>query len=437
MGKSFFLSRLAYQLKSSHNRKVLTFNAWESDYCQDPLSAFVTDFSEQIDGPYQDGRKPSKTKKLLKTAGKLTLRHGLPAAIKLATWGLLDSSKILDDVDKEQNLDSILHDTMNELSSQMMLSFAEQKNTVTIFKRQLEEIHRELVSNNEETVFVLIDELDRCRPDYAIGFLEIIKHFFNVKGYVFIIAINRTQLENSINGVYGDKFDSKAYLKRFFDYNLEFPLPKYRDYTRMLFREFAIAETIIEPEILEEAILCASFISEKHEISLRDQENILRLFSVFLKDFIERRLPLDIIPCSVCMLWMDYHLPSNNITFELLQNNINTVEKLTEMFVLFKPSNKEDAKILANVLFAFIKWQDIQLISTHSLLDYNHVRLAELRQTVSSDVHNTDWFNYSIWTCYQKWLTVKDRYHDASDLTIKDQITALINNSKSFFIDFN
>ena len=66
-------------------------------------------------------------------------------------------------------------------------------------------------------LFVLIDELDRCRPTYAIALLERVKHLFEVDGVVFLIATDTKQLVHSINAVYGAEFDARRYLDRFFE----------------------------------------------------------------------------------------------------------------------------------------------------------------------------------------------------------------------------
>ena len=65
-------------------------------------------------------------------------------------------------------------------------------------------------------IFILIDELDRCRPDYAISLLEIVKHIFDIKNFVFIIATDTDQLQHSIKNVYGNDFSANDYLGRFF-----------------------------------------------------------------------------------------------------------------------------------------------------------------------------------------------------------------------------
>lgn len=66
-------------------------------------------------------------------------------------------------------------------------------------------------------LFVFIDELERCRPTYAVEMLETIKHIFNIEHVVFVIATDKAQLQHSIRAIYGSGFDSRLYLDRFFN----------------------------------------------------------------------------------------------------------------------------------------------------------------------------------------------------------------------------
>lgn len=74
-------------------------------------------------------------------------------------------------------------------------------------------------------VYVFIDELDRCKPTFAIDTLEMIKHYFDIPGLIFVFAIDMTQLAHAISRRYGEKFDSIGYLSKFFDYHLLLPTP--------------------------------------------------------------------------------------------------------------------------------------------------------------------------------------------------------------------
>ena len=76
----------------------------------------------------------------------------------------------------------------------------------------------------KKPMFVFIDELDRCRPTYAIELLETVKHLFDIPGLVFVVATNTDQLQHSVKAVYGSGFEAQRYLYRFF--NRRFTLKK-------------------------------------------------------------------------------------------------------------------------------------------------------------------------------------------------------------------
>jgi len=89
---------------------------------------------------------------------------------------------------------------------------------------------QEKLGHGQKPIVVLVDELDRCRPDYAIELLERIKHLFSVNGYVFVFALARDQLEKSVGHRYGEKFDASGYLERFFDFRFGLPDPDLAEY---------------------------------------------------------------------------------------------------------------------------------------------------------------------------------------------------------------
>jgi len=86
----------------------------------------------------------------------------------------------------------------------------------------------EFVEGSKSGVWFLVDELDRCRPDYAISYLETIKHIFDVKGAVFLLAADRQQLENSAKTAFGPDLDFEEYYRKFI--HREIKLPSLSDY---------------------------------------------------------------------------------------------------------------------------------------------------------------------------------------------------------------
>ena len=80
-------------------------------------------------------------------------------------------------------------------------------------------------SKENRPLIVVIDELDRCRPSYAVELLEVAKHLFAVDHIVFVLAVNRSELAHSIRALYGSGFDAEGYLRRFFDVDFRLPAP--------------------------------------------------------------------------------------------------------------------------------------------------------------------------------------------------------------------
>lgn len=88
---------------------------------------------------------------------------------------------------------------------------------------KVKEIFDSIIKENVQKLVIFIDELDRCRPSFAIEMLERIKHYFDDDRIIFVASINREQLIHSISKYYGVNFDSTGYLDKFFDRNVYLP----------------------------------------------------------------------------------------------------------------------------------------------------------------------------------------------------------------------
>ena len=89
---------------------------------------------------------------------------------------------------------------------------------------------------------MVIDELDRCRPSYAVELLEVVKHLFGVDRIVFVLAINRSELAHSVRALYGSGFDADNYLRRFFDVDFQLPEPGRRAFINSMIEAVNIRE---------------------------------------------------------------------------------------------------------------------------------------------------------------------------------------------------
>ncbi len=90
-------------------------------------------------------------------------------------------------------------------------------------REKVKDIFKSIIDENVDKLVIFIDELDRCRPSFAIEMLERIKHYFDDDRMVFIASVNREQLIHSISKYYGTNFDSTGYMDKFFDKNVYLP----------------------------------------------------------------------------------------------------------------------------------------------------------------------------------------------------------------------
>ena len=81
-----------------------------------------------------------------------------------------------------------------------------------------------------ERLVIIIDELDRCKPTYAINLLERVQHCLDNKKLTFVFSTNLSELSNTVKQIYGANFNGDSYLDRFFDYTLVLPEPNLKNY---------------------------------------------------------------------------------------------------------------------------------------------------------------------------------------------------------------
>ena len=104
-------------------------------------------------------------------------------------------------------------------------AFPGAQQSVDEFKATFQEMAAEIsAAHGGRPLIVAIDELDRCRPTFAIELLETAKHLFSADHVVFVLTMNRQELAHSIKAVYGEHFDADGYLRRFVDVDFRLPL---------------------------------------------------------------------------------------------------------------------------------------------------------------------------------------------------------------------
>ncbi|MEZ9472280.1 P-loop NTPase fold protein [Vibrio lentus] len=140
----------------------------------------------------------------------------------------------------------------------------------------------EYFNKDKRKVFVLVDELDRCRPTYAIEMLETIKHFFSLDNYIFVVATDTNQLSHSIKAVYGSEFDGTEYLSRFFNRSAALPEPDKSLFAKLLVNDSLLVE--IDVKMVSDLEYSVEFLAKLlHEVSTMYDLSLRRMEQVFRK----------------------------------------------------------------------------------------------------------------------------------------------------------
>jgi len=212
-GKTTFLKMWKSSIEDVNEKTdkplVISLNAWESDYYGDPLFAIISALVERLE---TKGRSAATLINAAKDVGWFVTAMSGQVVKKMTGIDAVEAGNLAEKKkQKRQNVVPILSDTFS--------MYQGRKAAMDSLKKSL----REFVAASEPRVLFLVDELDRCRPDYAITYLETIKHIFDIKGAVFLLAADRAQLENSAKTAFGLELDFEEYYRKFVHREITLP----------------------------------------------------------------------------------------------------------------------------------------------------------------------------------------------------------------------
>ncbi|MBM4946254.1 hypothetical protein HYO28_22655 [Vibrio parahaemolyticus] len=217
-GKSTFI-----KMWSSENRykqepplETIYFDAFENDYQKEPFLALASEIYELLEDKAESKKKEFKEKaaQVFKTFSRGVIKTG----IRLGTAGVIDGT-MLDQAEKD--ISTLVSEQVDSIISSKFESSKADKLALKNFREFLSDIA--LNHTPGKRIVFVIDELDRCRPDFALDLLENIKHLFSVSGITFLLVMNRKQLEESVKCRYGEGIDSVTYLQKFINVWLSLP----------------------------------------------------------------------------------------------------------------------------------------------------------------------------------------------------------------------
>jgi hypothetical protein len=272
VGKTFFLRRFAKHLAATH--PVALVDAWADDLADEPLTALaatlkdalaplikkpkglkawqrVTHASGEVAKVVAMGLAQRALTAMFTTAGAELLTQTMRDLSKETTTGISTEMRELAGDAAEGAVEGFMEAPPSELMDQRIDQFRAGKAAVEEMKSALRALVSQLPFNGlQSPIVIIIDELDRCRPTYAIKVLEEIKHLFDVQGLVFVLGLNTKQLANAIRGAYGLKFDGDAYLRRFINRKYLLRTPTQERLLASLFNEAGFPEgKLIYPQV--------------------------------------------------------------------------------------------------------------------------------------------------------------------------------------------
>ena len=273
-GKTVFV-KMWQELLNESSIQNIYIDAFANDYVDDAFMVVASAITQHI-------KKPGLVDKLEKDFKESTKKVALallPLAVRIASMGILKDTD-LEDCSKA--ISQIGEQATKHLVEEKLKSLANEQNLIEEFKNSLSK----LVANNQgedndNPLVIIIDELDRCRPDFALQLLEKIKHIFSVKGVIFVLVMNKKQMECCIKSVYGQDIDAMTYLQKFI--SLEVQIPKIVNNNNFIFDDTSkyVKKFITDVDTHGHYVEFLATLS----LSLRDLDRIFLYHSLFANKF--------------------------------------------------------------------------------------------------------------------------------------------------------
>ncbi len=201
-GKSVFLKCWvgAHGNENRGSAKTVYFDAFQHDFMDDPLIGLTSVISDR----FGSDEKAKNTWKAAKEAASKLVRPAARIGLAMATAGATEVTGAAVDAGLKAGSKEL-----EDASKEFWKKEDGKRAAMRGFREALDQIAK------ERKLVIVVDELDRCRPDYALSLLEVIKHFFNVPNVHFVLGANLQELANSVRARYGSGVRAEKYLQKF------------------------------------------------------------------------------------------------------------------------------------------------------------------------------------------------------------------------------
>ena len=274
-GKSEFCHKLINKLRDNaanyKPRNVIYFDAFEAENVEEPLLSLLAKITEVV--------PESERKSVVSKIAPVALYTG-----KVIAKGLLSHLFRQNGDELIDGFSNALHEEaqkgLDESIDGLLKQYAQAKNNIEALRTAIQ------TALGEKELVIFIDELDRCRPDFALNVFELIKHVFDINGVKFIFVFNSEQIKSMIKNRYGDDVDTERYIEKFIKMSINIPkIISYHYDIDASLRFYSLKMKELKKEYLAQKDsfvfkLISEFIKNKN-ISLRGIEKLIFSINVF------------------------------------------------------------------------------------------------------------------------------------------------------------
>lgn len=282
-GKTYIVEKLEQQLEvyeSTEKFIVFHYNCWQYDYYEEPLIAIIAAMQDSIEKKTNLLRKETREK--AEKALSITKNIAKQMAFSFAEKKL--------GIDLE-NIDGLIEKGTED--SEKKQSARHSTDSYYDFKKAIDKVRQQMSTLSESaTLLIVVDELDRCLPEYAIRVLERLHHLFYGMGNTIVLAaLDREQLGHTVERIFGEGTNVGEYLRKFLDFEVTVDIGIVQG---NFFKKYESYVSLFDGELLPPWSGIGRYFTELFsEMDIRTQEHLIKkmetihrlLFSGEKKDY--------------------------------------------------------------------------------------------------------------------------------------------------------
>lgn len=426
-GKTWVIDNIITKLYEIQTEKtysdkfcVFKYNAWDFDYYEEPLIALIIAMKEQIDSENavfiksKEGlEKWNATKKVIKKSAYKSLHELLENAAKIKIVPFSPVSSNISMIIKAIGLiGSNMMNLKDQVDEEIKQKAEELRNYDEYFDlKTLLKTVKDAFSKftKDRTVVIVIDELDRCLPEYAIKVLERMHHLCEgINNIQFIYAIDDKQLANTVKQIFGNEVSVRSYLSKFMTFGLRLPEVSFNELIEIRYKEF---NSIFSFLYSEKCSLYEIISKPLGEIPIRSKIQILEKVKIINQLILHNKKDFDfsILYFELFITYCDYYdidLKNHFISYSGITNpnkrdNNDNLEKCNKMFLYLMNYAKTSR----------VQYDDVYLVNCNSPI-YDFLP-----------------FYFKLYCNEKSTIEVSDYYFDND----KDKIRDILNNFWNYY----